>query len=87
MPRRGAASEQLTGGIRRQCWLTDDRYPEARCGEGVSDGTIHLAFEHSVGQVAGAQSDAKPIETFIRSLAGSGKPLVISGATVCRSQG
>ena len=47
-----------------------------------SDGVIHLAFEHSAGQVAGAQADAKAIETFIGSLAGSGKPLVISGATI-----
>jgi nucleoside-diphosphate-sugar epimerase len=53
-----------------------------RAGALDSDGVIHLAFEHSVGQVAGAQSDARAIETFIGSLAGSGKPLVISGATV-----
>jgi nucleoside-diphosphate-sugar epimerase len=53
-----------------------------RAGALDSDGVIHLAFEHSVGQVAGAQSDAKAIETFIGSLAGSGKPLVISGATI-----
>jgi len=53
-----------------------------RAGVLDSDGVIHLAFEHSVGQVAGAQSDAKAIETFIGSLAGSGKPLVISGATI-----
>jgi nucleoside-diphosphate-sugar epimerase len=39
-----------------------------RAGALDSDGVIHLAFEHSVGQVAGAQSDAKAIETFIGSL-------------------
>jgi nucleoside-diphosphate-sugar epimerase len=53
-----------------------------RAGALDSDGVIHLAFEHSVGQVDGAQADAKAIETFIGSLAGSGKPLVISGATI-----
>jgi nucleoside-diphosphate-sugar epimerase len=53
-----------------------------RAGALDSDGVIHLAFEHSVGQVAGAQSDAQAIETFTGSLAGSGKPLVISGATI-----
>jgi nucleoside-diphosphate-sugar epimerase len=53
-----------------------------RAGALDSDGVIHLAFEHSVGQVAGAQSDAKAIETFTGSLAGSGKALVISGATI-----
>src|SRR5580704_1250401 len=35
-----------------------------RAGALDSDGVIHLAFEHSAGQVAGAQSDAQAIETF-----------------------
>src|SRR5216683_7254222 len=34
-----------------------------RAGARDSDGVIHLAFEHSAGQVAGAQSDAKAVET------------------------
>ena len=53
-----------------------------RAGALDSDGVIHLAFDHSVGQVAGAQYDAGAIETFIGSLTGSGNPLVISGATI-----
>jgi nucleoside-diphosphate-sugar epimerase len=44
-----------------------------------SDGVIHLAFEH--GPTA-TQTDARAIETFATGLAGSGKPLVISGATI-----
>lgn len=46
------------------------------------DGVIHLAYEHSLGQVGGAQTDARAIETFAATLAGSGKPMVISGATL-----
>ena len=47
-----------------------------------SDAVIHLAYEHSRGQAGGAQADAAAIELFARSLAGSGKPMVISGATL-----
>src|SRR5260370_42142840 len=34
-PARDFVGEQLAGGIRRGCWLAEDRYPEAGCGEGV----------------------------------------------------
>jgi nucleoside-diphosphate-sugar epimerase len=50
-----------------------------------SDGVIHLAFEHSGGGArleAAAQTDARAIETFVATLAGSGNPLVISGGTM-----
>jgi nucleoside-diphosphate-sugar epimerase len=50
-----------------------------------SDGVIHLAFEHSAGGArleAAAQTDARAIETFATALAGSGKPMLISGATI-----
>jgi nucleoside-diphosphate-sugar epimerase len=53
-----------------------------RAGTLDSDGVIHLAYEHSLGQVGGAQTDARAIETFITTLAGSGRPMVISGATL-----
>jgi nucleoside-diphosphate-sugar epimerase len=54
-----------------------------RAGALDSDGVIHLAYGHSrAGLEAVAQTDAQAIETFAASLSGSGKPLVISGATI-----
>ncbi len=48
-----------------------------------SDGVIHLAFIPGRDRFeAAAQTDAKAIATFAASLAGSGKPLLISGATL-----
>jgi nucleoside-diphosphate-sugar epimerase len=55
-----------------------------RAGTLECDGVIHLAYEHALGQVGGAQSDAEAIETFATALADSGKPMVISGATLVR---
>ncbi len=53
-----------------------------RAGALDNDGVIHLAFVvPSVSETA-TQTDAVAIETFATSLAGSGKPLVISGATL-----
>jgi nucleoside-diphosphate-sugar epimerase len=54
-----------------------------RTGALDSDAVIHLAYEHSRNAVeAAAHTDAKAIEAFAASLADSGKPLVISGATI-----
>ncbi|MBM9504034.1 SDR family oxidoreductase [Actinacidiphila acididurans] len=50
-----------------------------RAGALDSDGVIHLAFERGT---QATQTDARAIETFATGLAGSGKPLVISGATM-----
>ncbi|HEX3789857.1 MAG TPA: SDR family oxidoreductase [Pseudonocardiaceae bacterium] len=47
-----------------------------------SDGVIHLAFVVPSVTEAATRTDATAIETFVASLAGSGKPLVISGATL-----
>ncbi len=53
-----------------------------RAGTLDSDGVIHLAFVvPSVSETA-TRTDAMAIETFVTGLAGSGKPLVISGATL-----
>ena len=47
-----------------------------------SDGVVHLAFiVPSVSEPA-IRADANAIETFATSLAGSGRPLIISGATL-----
>jgi nucleoside-diphosphate-sugar epimerase len=53
-----------------------------RAGALDSDGVIHLAFVVPSVTEAATQTDAKAIETFAASLAGSGKPLVISGGTL-----
>jgi nucleoside-diphosphate-sugar epimerase len=53
-----------------------------RAGTLDSDGVIHLAFVVPSVTEAATQTDAKAVETFVTSLAGSGKPLVISGATL-----
>jgi nucleoside-diphosphate-sugar epimerase len=53
-----------------------------RAGTLGSDGVIHLAFVVPSVSEAATRTDAKAIETFATGLAGSGKPLVISGATL-----
>jgi nucleoside-diphosphate-sugar epimerase len=53
-----------------------------RAGALDSDGVIHLAFVVPSVSEAATRTDATAIETFAASLAGSGKPLVVTGATV-----
>jgi nucleoside-diphosphate-sugar epimerase len=53
-----------------------------RAGALDSDGVIHLAFVTPSVSEAATRTDATAIETFATGLAGSGKPLVISGATI-----
>jgi nucleoside-diphosphate-sugar epimerase len=55
-----------------------------RAGALGSDGVIHLAFVVPSVTEAATRADAAAIETFAASLAGSGKPLVISGGTLVR---
>ncbi len=53
-----------------------------RAGALDSDGVIHLAFLVPSVSEAATQTDARAIEAFAAGLAGTGKPLVISGATL-----
>ncbi len=53
-----------------------------RAGTLDSDGVIHVAFVVPSVSEAATDTDARAIETFVTCLAGSGKPLVISGATL-----
>ena len=53
-----------------------------RAGTLDSDGVIHLAFVVPSVSEEATRTDAKAIETFVTGLAGSGKPLVVSGATL-----
>jgi nucleoside-diphosphate-sugar epimerase len=53
-----------------------------RAGALDSDGVIHLAFVVPSVTEAATRTDATAIQTFTTSLAGSGKPLIISGATL-----
>jgi nucleoside-diphosphate-sugar epimerase len=53
-----------------------------RAGALDSDGVIHLAFVVPSVTAAATQTDARAIETLASSLAGSGQPLVVTGATL-----
>lgn len=53
-----------------------------RDAAGATDGVIHLAYEHALGQAGGAATDAAAIEAFEAALAGSGRPLIVTGATL-----
>ena len=53
-----------------------------RAGALHSDGVIHLAFVVPSVSEAATRTDAQAIEAFAASLAGSGKPMVISGGTM-----
>ncbi len=53
-----------------------------RAGALDSDGVIHLAFLVPSVSEAATRTDARAIEAFAAGLAGTGKPLVISGATL-----
>jgi hypothetical protein len=55
-----------------------------RAGALDSAGVIHLAFVVPSVTEAATRTDARAIETFATSLAGAGKPLVISGGTLVR---
>jgi nucleoside-diphosphate-sugar epimerase len=52
-----------------------------------SDGVIHLAYDHSLGQVGAAPTDEAAIDAFITALAGTDKPLLITGATLTHPGG
>src|SRR5580698_2105566 len=53
-----------------------------RAGALDSDGVIHLAFVVPSVTAVATQTDARAIETLASSLAGSGQPLVVTGATL-----
>jgi nucleoside-diphosphate-sugar epimerase len=53
-----------------------------RAGALDSDGVIHLAFVVPSVTEAATRTDAAAVETFTAALAGSGKPLIVSGATL-----
>jgi nucleoside-diphosphate-sugar epimerase len=53
-----------------------------RAGTLDSDAVIHLAFVVPSVTEAATRTDAAAVEVFVSGLAGSGKPLVISGATL-----
>ncbi len=53
-----------------------------RAGALDSDGVIHLAFVVPSVSEAATRTDAQAIETLATSLAGSGRPLLVSGGTI-----
>ncbi len=55
-----------------------------RAGAAGSDAVVHLAYQHDLGQVGGAPADAAAIDAFADELSGSGRPVVVTGATQAR---
>src|ERR1700742_4698088 len=53
-----------------------------QAGARDSDGVIHLAFVVPSTSEAATRTDARAIETLVTSLAGSGRPLLVSGGTI-----
>ncbi|HJP72719.1 MAG TPA: SDR family oxidoreductase [Pseudonocardiaceae bacterium] len=74
-----AAIEQL-GAEARRGGLAD--LSTLRDAAEDSDGVIHLAYAHELGQIGGAPADAAAIDTFTSALEGTDKPLLVTGATI-----
>ncbi|MEV6901659.1 SDR family oxidoreductase [Amycolatopsis sp. NPDC051372] len=74
-----AAIEQL-GAEARRGGLDDLKILRDAAEE--TDGVIHLAYAHELGQVGGAPADAAAIDVFTNALEGTGKPLLVTGATI-----
>jgi nucleoside-diphosphate-sugar epimerase len=53
----------------------------------ASDGVIHLAYDHGLGQAGAAPTDSAAIDALMAALAGSNKPLIVTGATLTRAGG
>ena len=80
---RSDAAAKAVAGLGAEVLRGDLNETDAlRAGALDSDGVIHLAFVVPSVTEAAARTDAAAIGTFVASLAGSGKPLVISGATL-----
>jgi nucleoside-diphosphate-sugar epimerase len=59
-----------------------------RIGAAVSDGVIHLAFNHDFSKyMENCQADKRAIEALGSALAGSGRPLVVTSGTAVLSPG
>jgi len=80
---RSDASAQAVAGLGAEVLrgdLTDTAV--LRAGALDSDGVIHLAFVVPSVSEAATRTDAAAIETLAAGLAGSGQPLVVSGASL-----
>jgi nucleoside-diphosphate-sugar epimerase len=80
---RSDASAKAVAGLGADVLRGDLNDTDVLCaGTLDSDGVIHLAFVVPSVSEAATRTDATAIETFVTALAGSGNPLVISGATL-----
>ncbi|GAA4154011.1 SDR family oxidoreductase [Leifsonia shinshuensis] len=53
-----------------------------RSATAESEAVIHLAYRHDLGQAGGAEADARAIEAFTETAAGSGTRILVTGATI-----
>lgn len=84
LARSNAAAEQIAN-MGAQVLPGDlDETDVLRAGALDCDGIIHLAFVVPSVSEAAIRTDAKAIETFVRALAGSDKPMLITGGTLVR---
>jgi len=80
---RSDASANVVAGLGAEVRRGDlNDFDVLRAGALDSDGVIHLAFVVPSVSEAATRTDAKAIETFASALAGTGKPLLISGGTL-----
>ena len=80
---RSDAAAQAVAGLEAEVLRGDLNDTDVlRAGALDSDGVIHLAFVVPSVTEAATRTDARAIETLASSLADSGQPLVVSGATL-----
>ncbi len=71
----GAGADVLRGSL--------EDLDSLRSGAANSDGVIHTAFTHDfLNYAAAAEADARAIETLGKTLAGSGRPFVVTSGTL-----
>jgi nucleoside-diphosphate-sugar epimerase len=86
LARSDASAAALTAAGAEVVRGTVDDLDTLRRTAAVSDGVIHLAFQHDIafsgGFVAAADADRRAVETFGEALAGSGQPFLIASGTL-----